>query len=147
MKAKQKDVVMDEEMIEEKKENNDDDGSDDAMELNDNKRKKDDIAVYGQGEMIACEDETEPNKKEARLMSLEVNDDAVEQSMKCLSERMIAADNVDFQELDPEEVRKARAEEVEFLKAKGIFQEVDYDECKARTGRCPSPSRTPPLLP
>ena len=39
--------------------------------------------------------------------------------------------------LDVKEVEKARTEEVEFLKTKGILELVDYGECERRTGRKP----------
>ena len=48
-----------------------------------------------------------------------------------------AVDDVNGEALDVEEVRNARAEELEFMHKFGVYEEAGTDECWARTGKVP----------
>ena len=69
------------------------------------------------------------------------NDDYEECRTNKELEVSTAADDLTGKVLDWDEVVKARLEEVEFLKRKGIFAEVPYDECMQKTGRKPTSVR------
>ncbi len=58
-----------------------------------------------------------------------VNDDEIKEC---------AYDDVDGKELDIEKVRAARAEEMEFVKSKPMYEEVDIEECWRVKGRGPT---------
>ena len=57
-------------------------------------------------------------------------------------EKLMAAwDDVTGEELDPEEVEKARAEEVQFYKSRKVYTKVPKSQCWKRTGKAPIPVR------
>ncbi len=56
-------------------------------------------------------------------------------------ELMAAWDDVTGEELDPEEVTKARAEEVQFYKSRKVYTKVPKSQCWKRTGKAPIPVR------
>ncbi len=48
-----------------------------------------------------------------------------------------AWDDVTGEELDPEEVKKARAEEIEFFRNRRVYRKVPIEQCVKRTGKHP----------
>ena len=77
----------------------------------------------------------------SEVYSVVANDDYEECWTNKELEVSTAADDLTGKVLDRDEVVKARLEEVEFLKRKGIFAEVPYDECMQKTGMRPASVR------
>ena len=89
---------------------------------------------------VKCEDAAEiervPDKRLRWADELDATEEGEERALDFLGGRgQYAVGDVSGKALDTEKVRAARKEEVEFMKAKGIWVEVEAKEARGKTGR------------